>query len=176
MMFDISAFSLYDAVFIVIGGVTVLAALGVVLFRNIVYSALSLVLAFLGVASLYFQLNAGFLGVIQILVYAGAISVLIIFAVMLVMDKDARRTNLPTPRVRAWFTGGTITAMMLAAIIAAIGFTEWPQTTLMGVDKSVGMLAELMMGDYVIAFEAAAILLLVAVIGAIIIAKGVENK
>jgi len=175
-MFEFSAFSLYDAVYLAIGGVTILGALGVVLFRNIVYSALSLVLTFLGVAAIYFQLNAGFLGVIQILVYAGAISVLIIFAVMLVMDKEARRTNLPTPRVRAWFTSGTISAMMLASIIASISFTEWPKAALQGADDSLGMLAELMMGDYVIAFEAAAILLLVAVIGAIILAKGVENK
>ncbi len=175
-MFEFSAFSLYDAAFLAIGGVTILGALGVVLFRNIIYSALSLVFTMLGVAAIYFQLNAGFLGAIQILVYAGAISVLIIFAVMLLMDKDARRTNLPTPRTKAWFAGGTITMMMLASIIAAVGFTEWPKTALQGVDNSVGMLAELMLGDYVIAFEAAAILLLVAVIGAIILAKGVENR
>lgn len=176
MLFDLSAFSLYDAVFIAIGGFTLLAALGVVLFRNIVYSAFSLVLTFLGVAALYFQLEAGFLGAIQILVYAGAISVLIIFAVMLVMNKPAWKTNVPSPRTKAAFTGGTITAMLGTALIAAIGFTKWPEAALTSTNDSVGMLAELMMGDYVIAFEAAAVLLLVAVIGAIILAKGVEDK
>ncbi len=176
-MIEFSGLSLYDAVFTAAAGVTVTAALGVVLFRNIIYSALSLVLAFLGVAAIYFQLNAGFLGVIQILVYAGAISVLIIFAIMLVMNRPAGRTNLTSPRTREVFTGGTITAMMLTALIAAIGLSDWPKTVLLkGADDTVGMLAELMLGDYVVAFEAAAILLLVAVVGAIILAKGVENK
>lgn len=175
-MFEFSAFSLYDAVFIAIGGVSILGALGVVLFKNIVHSALSLVLTFLGIAAIYFQLNAGFLGVIQILVYAGAISVLIIFAVMLLMNKEVGKTNLPTPRIKAWFTGLTLTSMLLISIIAAVGFSEWPKTALQGVDNSVGLLAELMLGDYVIAFEASAILLLVAVVGAIILAKGAENK
>lgn len=175
-MFNFSAFSLYDATFIAIAGVTLLAALGVVIFNNIIYSALSLILSFLGVAAIYFQLHSGFLGVIQILVYAGAISILIIFAVMLLMDKEAWHTNPPTSRLKQLFAGGGITAMMLTAFIAAIGFTKWPAYKLQGVDNSVGLLGEAMLGDYVIAFEAAAVLLLVSVIGAILIAKGVEDK
>lgn len=175
-MFEFSAFSLYDAVFIAIGGVSILGALGVVLFKNIVHSALSLVLTFLGIAAIYFQLNAGFLGVIQILVYAGAISVLIIFAVMLLMNKEVGKTNLPTPHIKACLAGLSITGLLLISIIAAVGFSEWPKTALQGADNSVGLLAELMLGDYVIAFEASAILLLVAVVGAIILAKGAENK
>jgi NADH:ubiquinone oxidoreductase subunit 6 (subunit J) len=175
-MFDFSAFSLFDAVFLAIAGVTILAALGVVLFNNIIYSALSLVLTFLGVAAVYFQLNSAFLGVIQILVYAGAISVLIIFGIMLLMNREANKTNLPTPRIKSMFVSGTITAMMFTALIAASGFTKWPRYQLQTTDNSVDMLAALMLGDYVIAFEAAAILLLVAVIGAILIAKGVKEK
>lgn len=175
-MLNLASVTLFDAVFIVIAGITITAALGVVLFRNIIYSALSLILAFLGAAAVYFQLNAGFLGVIQILVYAGAISVLIIFAIMLVMNRAAGETNLSSPRTREVFIGGTITAMMLTALMAVIGFTSWPLTGRPGPDNSPGLLAELMLGDYVIAFEAAAILLLVAVVGAIILAKGVENK
>lgn len=175
-MFNISAFSLYDAVFLVIAGVTLLAALGVVLLPNIIYSALSLILTFLGVAALFFQLHSGFIGVIQILVYAGAISVLILFAVMLLMNIEPGRTNLPTTRLKTLFAGGGITAMFLTALIAAIGFTQWPQLKLITNDNSVEMLAEAMLGDYVIAFEAAAILLLASVIGAILIAKGVQEK
>ncbi len=175
-MFDLAAFSLYDLAFLLIAGITVTAALGVVLFKNIIYSALSLILAFLGAAAVYFQLNASFLGVIQILVYAGAISVLIIFAIMLVMDRAAGESNLRSPRTREVFTGGAITAMLFTALIAVIGFTQWPLGVRPGPDNSVGLLAELMLGDYVIAMEAAAILLLVAVVGAIILAKGVEKK
>jgi NADH:ubiquinone oxidoreductase subunit 6 (subunit J) len=56
MMFNLAAFSLYDLAFIIIAGITVTAALGVVLFKNIIYSALSLILAFLGAAAIYFQI------------------------------------------------------------------------------------------------------------------------
>ncbi|MGI6422838.1 MAG: NADH-quinone oxidoreductase subunit J [Syntrophomonadaceae bacterium] len=176
MMFNLAAFSLYDLAFIIIAGITVTAALGVVLFKNIIYSALSLILAFLGAAAIYFQLNSSFLGVIQILVYAGAISVLIIFAIMLVMNRPAGESNLSSPRTREVFTGATITAMLFTALIAVIGFTQWPIGAKPGPDNSLGLLADLLLGDYVIAFEAAAILLLVAVVGAIILAKGGENK
>lgn len=172
----LSAFSLFDAVFFIIAGVTVLAALGVVLFRNIIYSALSLILSFLGVAAIFFQLYSGFLGVIQILVYAGAIAVLIIFAIMLLMNHDAGKTNLNTPMTKQLFAAGGMTAMMLTALVAVLGFTNWPAHQLHKIDNSVAMLADAMLIDYVIAFEAAAILLLVSVIGAILITKGVEDK
>ena len=110
------------------------------------------------------------------MVYAGAISVLIIFAIMLVMNRPAGESNLSSPRTREVFTGATITAMLFTALIAVIGFTQWPIGAKPGPDNSLGLLADLLLGDYVIAFEAAAILLLVAVVGAIILAKGGENK
>lgn len=175
-MLDFSAFSLFDAAFIVIAGVTVIAALGVVIFRNIIHSAFCLILSFLGIAAIYFQLHSGFLGVVQILVYAGAVAVLIIFAIMLLMNHDADRTNQTTPNSKQLFAAGGITAMILAALTAAIGFTSWPAGQLQSIDNSLNLLAELMLTDYVIAFETAAILLLAAVIGAILIARGVDDK
>lgn len=162
--------NLSDLVFIVTALVTVTAAMGVVGFRNIVHSALSLVLSFLGVAAIYFQLEAGFLGLVQILVYAGAISVLIIFAIMLVMDQDANETNLSHVRKKYW--GGLIALLVTLGLGAAISSSTWPEALGSMPEDSVGALAELLMGDYVVAFEVAAILLLVAVVGAIILAKG----
>ncbi|MFA7078870.1 MAG: NADH-quinone oxidoreductase subunit J, partial [Syntrophomonas sp.] len=64
--------TLNDVVFVGVSGLTILAALGVVLSRNIIHSALALILTFLGVAVTFFQLGAGFIGLVQILVYAGA--------------------------------------------------------------------------------------------------------
>ncbi|MBC7075311.1 MAG: NADH-quinone oxidoreductase subunit J [Syntrophomonadaceae bacterium] len=168
---------LQDAVFVMIAIVTTGAALGVVFLRNIVHNALCLVLTFLGVAAVYFQLNAGFIGLVQILVYAGAISVLIIFAIMLVMDKEINQTNLPIPSLGRRIAGVYITALLVITLVLAIYFTAWPLATGAGAPfDAVGMLAELMLGDYVIAFEAAAVLLLVAVVGAVILAKGVEKQ
>lgn len=167
---------LQDIVFVMIAIATVGAALGVVFLRNIVHNALCLVLTFLGVAAVYFQLDAGFIGLIQILVYAGAISVLIIFAIMLVMDKEVKQTSLPIPSLGRRMVGIYITVLLVATLGLVIYFTTWPLASGAGVPlDAVGMLAELMLGDYVIAFEAAAILLLVAVVGAVILAKGVEE-
>ncbi|MGS0764539.1 NADH-quinone oxidoreductase subunit J family protein [Syntrophomonas curvata] len=165
--------NLADLVFIVTALITVTAAAGVVGFKNIVHSALSLVLSFLGVAAIYFQLEAGFLGLVQILVYAGAISVLIIFAIMLVMDKDADETNLSHAKKKYW--GGLIALLVTLGLGAAIGSSTWPESLGSLPEDGVGALARLLLGDYAIAFEVAAILLLVAVVGAIILAKGADE-
>jgi len=165
--------SIADAVFLITAFITIFAALGVVTFPNIIHSALSLVLTFLGVAALYFQLNAGFLGLVQIMVYAGAISVLVIFAVMLVMESDIDKTNLFNNK--NLIAGLLITVLTTGTIGLSIVGSHW-RVVYDNAEESVGRLAELLMGDYVIGFEIAAILLLVAVVGAIILAKGADSK
>jgi len=169
--------NLNDAVFILLAVITVGAALGVVISKNIVHSALLLVLTFLGVAGLYFQMNAGFIGLVQILIYGGAISVLIIFAIMLVMDVEVEKTNLPNPSTPRRLAGLYVSILLTAVLGGAIWFTRWPlaQAGAKGLDE-MALLADLMLGKYVVAFEVAAILLLVAVVGAIILAKGADEK
>lgn len=168
--------NLNDGVFILIAGVIVLAALGVVTSKNIVHSALLLVLTFLGVAALYFQMNAGFIGLVQILIYAGAISILIVFAIMLVMDVEVGKTNLPSPSLARRLMGVYVTLLLITALGASIWFTSWQISPEPAARDEIGLLAGLMLGDYVVAFEVAAILLLVAVVGSIFLAKGVEEK
>jgi NADH:ubiquinone oxidoreductase subunit 6 (subunit J) len=168
--------TLRDVAFVLIALFTICAALGVVIFKNIVHSALFLVLTFLGVAGIYFHLSAGFVGVVQILVYAGAISVLIIFAIMLVMDKDVEKTNLPNPRLGSRLLGGYIILLMTLSLAGAVWFTRFPVSSQLVPRDEVGLLASLMLGRYVVPFEVAAVLLLVAVVGAIILAKGAEDK
>jgi len=171
------SFTINNLAFLLTAGLTVGAALGVVFSRNIVHSALFLILAFLGVAGIFMELGAGFLGLVQILVYAGAISVLIIFAIMLVMNVEAGQTNLSNSS-RGIHLGGALAALLLTISLgAAIWRSELsaflgPQP----VNDTVGALAELMLGRYVVAFEVAAILLLLAVVGAIILARGVEEE
>ncbi|MEA1961997.1 MAG: NADH-quinone oxidoreductase subunit J [Bacillota bacterium] len=172
----VTGLTLSDVVFIVIAGITVLSALGVVLARNIVHSAVFLVITFLGVAAVYFQLNAGFLGLVQIMVYAGAISVLMIFAIMLVMDVEPQETNLFNKSVPTILTGGYVGVLFFAGMTGAIAFTKWPVSSVKAGDAGADLLAGLMLGKYVVPFEVAAILLLVAVVGAIILARGVEDK
>lgn len=165
--------SIADLVFIAIAAVTIYASLGVVTSKNIFHSALFLIISFLGVAAIYFQLNAAFLGLVQIMVYAGAISVLIIFAIMLVMTPDISTSN---PSDKKGTAIGIIIAGLFTSLVAAsVISSKWNLVNNV-IENPVEMIAELLMGDFVIAFEVAAILLLVAAIGAIIIAKGADDK
>ncbi len=169
--------TLNDLVFAGISGITILSALVVVMSRNIVHSALALILAFLGVAATFFQLGAGFLGLVQILVYAGAISVLIIFAIMLVMNVDASKSNPAQPSLATRLLGALVAILLAAGTGAAIWVSQLlPGAGSLPVEDAVGAIAELLLGNYVIAFEAAAVLLLLAAVGAIILAKGVGEK
>ncbi len=165
--------SLNLIVFLIIAAITVAAAIGVVACKNIIHSALALILTFLGVAALYFQLDAGFIGLVQILVYAGAVSVLFVFAVMLVMDREVEETNLANPGTR--LIGAAIALLFTAGLGWAVWTTAWPQLPGQLPGDGVRNLAGLLLGDYAVAFEIAAILLLVAVVGAIILAKGAEE-
>ncbi len=166
-----------DLFFLIITTFTIASALVVVLSRNIIHSALALILTFLGVAMTFFGLGAGFLGLVQILVYAGAVSVLIIFAIMLVMKPDPNSTNLPTPSRDTHFTGGLLAWLVVMGLGVAIGLSRWPSLpdAPKGYD-AVADLATLLLGNYVVAFEAAAVLLLLAVVGAIILARGAEKS
>ncbi len=168
---------LYALVFTALAAVIILGAVGVVLLPNIIHNAYCLILTFLGVAGLYLQTGAGFVGIVQIFVYAGAISVLVIFAVMLVMDREPKRTSpfIPKGKRNWWAAYGVI--LFVAAMFLTITKTVWPQFGSGLAEKTeVTQIADLFLGEYVIAFEAAAILLLVAVIGAIILAKGVKDE
>ena len=165
-----------DVVFAFISGLSIFSALGVVFSRNMVHSALFLVLTFLGVAGIFFELGAGFLGLVQILVYAGAISVLVIFTIMLVMSVEVGKTNLPNSSMSTHLWGVYFAVLLTLALGASIWYSELPQVRGLAVSDAVGSLAGLMLGNYVVAFEVAAILLLLAVVGAIILARGVEEE
>lgn len=165
-----------DLAFFFLAAITLLAALGVVISRNIVHSALFLVLTFIGVAGLFFDLDAGFLALVQILVYAGAISVLIIFAIMLVMKGDANTTNPFNPSLGTHLWGVYLAGLLTVGLAASIWFSRLPLAKSPVTGDSVGLLAELMLGKYVVAFEVAAVLLLLAVVGAIILARGAEEQ
>lgn len=164
-----------SAVFYLIAGIVLLSALGVVMSKNMVHSAVFLVLSFLGVAACFFELQAGFLGMIQILVYGGAVSVLIIFAIMLVMNEKADTTN---PMIDSRISQ-VISLGLGLAICAVLAYSVKSSTLVPSqappLADPIEALARLMLGDYVIAFELAAVLLLVAVTGAIILAKGEEE-
>ncbi len=144
--------------------------------RNTVHSVLFLVMDFLCIAALYVVLHAEFLAVIQVLVYAGGIVVLYLFVVMLVNLKRPPEAH-QDPRRRSKL-GLLMAGVLLAQLVAIVGYSQtWPGparaaaapvATLGGNVQQVGWL---LYTDYLIPFEVASMLLLVAMIGAILLAR-----
>lgn len=159
-------------VFWIIAGITVLAALAVVNLTNLIHSALWLVVVFIGVAATYLILEAEFLAAVQVIVYAGAIAILIVFGVMLTRKGDIRESNLFN---NYRIGGGIISLGLMLTIISALLKTQWTIDKVTAPVNDVGHLAHSLLGQYVVPFEIAAILLLVALVGAIIIAKEVRE-
>lgn len=160
-------------VFYILAAVIVISALLVVTLRNIVHSALYMILTFIGVAGIYIMLDADFLASVQILVYAGAIAVFIVFGIMLTQRGNMKQTNLFSKQAGM---AGIVSLAMLALIVFITNKTDWAPAASGTVDNTVATIADKMMSTYAIPFEIAAILLTVAMLGAIIIAKGVNKS
>ena len=171
--------------FLIVMFVTLASGFVVVTSRNLFHAALAMMLSFLGVAGFYVLLNAGFLAAAQLLVYIGAISILVIFAIM--MTRRLMQTT-ESPFNSQWIWG-VFGALALFVILAIVISNVWdPSNYLDGttnyrlvsapqpVDQSVidGMVVEMGRGfvsQYVIPFEVASVLLLAALVGSIVIAR-----
>ena len=167
-------------VFIVISTLTLLTAWIVVTNRNLFHAALALMGSFLGVAGLYVLLDAGFLAAAQLLVYIGAISILVIFAIM--MTRRLMQTT-ETPFNSQWVLGG-VTSLVLFGILLFVLLQLWPlqpgaepsgaapdvpASVLQASVTQLGV-ALVSVNQYVLPFELASVLLLAALIGAIVVA------
>jgi NADH-quinone oxidoreductase subunit J len=156
--------------FYIFAAVAVLAALSVVLQRTSVYSALSLIVVLCSLAVVYLLLGAEFLAVVQVIVYAGAIMVLFVLVIMLL---NARRES-PTARSAMARRFGV---PLLAAFMAEILFAFWGRFAgavapgAPAFDGSPRAVGELLFRNYVLPFEVTSILILVAVLGAVVLAK-----
>jgi NAD(P)H-quinone oxidoreductase subunit 6 len=146
-------------------------ALGVVLLSNIVHSAFLLAGVFLSISGLYILLNADFVAAAQILIYVGAVNVLILFAIMLV-NKQENFYELPN----RWLRQGA-TAIVCIGLFALLGtmvlVTPWSlnSTASGGVANTIITIGEHFFSDYLLPFELASVLLLMAMVGAIILAR-----
>lgn len=158
-----------SAVFWVLSLLIIGTALGVVMSKNLVHSALLLTACFIGVGMLYITLEADFLGAVEFMTYSGGVAVLIVMGVMLT-HKGERIPSNP-------FNGRELLAAALAVIFAAVmglvlTFVQLPPDAGFASADTVGDLAEMMLNTYILPFEIAAVLLLAALLGAIILAKG----
>lgn len=156
-----------------LAAVILLFAIMMVSSKNLVHSALFMIVTFLGVAGIYVMLHADFLAVVQIMVYIGAISILLVFGVMLTRRDDINQSNLSNNNRLSGF----IVSMLLFIVITRfVNMTPWSTVeNTAPAQSTVGPIADLLLGPNVLPFEAAALLLLVAMVGAIILGKGVED-
>ena len=159
-------------IFIIVAAVTLVAGISVVTSRNLIHSALWLILTLFGIAIFYVLLDAGFFAVIQVIVYIGAIAILFIFAAMLtrrVMQDTGPQTN------RNWWLGGLIALLLFAGIVLILinwqGFaSSLPE--LVNPSERINQLGLALVSpdQYVLPFELASILLVAGMIGAIFVA------
>ena len=155
--------------FLALSAVIVLGALGVVLLSNIVYSAFLLGGVFLAVAGLCLLLDASFVAAAQVLVYVGAVNVLILFAIMLVNKKEDL-APIPGLSIRRLLSGGVCLGLfaLLTRVVVATPWAKGPVP--IGEDATV-RIGEHLFTDYLLPFELASVLLLMAMIGAIVLAR-----
>ena len=159
--------------FIILVFVTVPAACMVVLARDIVHAALFLALAFFGVAGLYLLLDAPFIAAVQVLIYIGAIIVLVLFALMLT---GQRRMRVPRRAGAVALPAGTLAVVLFLLVAFAIHDVRWPVQAARPPAYTVAPLAEGLLSVYLLPFEVASVLLLVALVGAILLAKEEQSR
>ena len=185
-----------DIVFWILSLMAIVGSLGVVLVSNLFRAALLLIVVFVAVAGMFILLSAEFLAVVQILIYVGAIAILIIFAVML--TRDVQRGNLPN---RMHIPAAVFAALLFTALVAVAVETKWDflpaehqarvelvQVSAVTIitdevlnDEGLSLqeqeeiqesgLADLLISDYVLPFEAVSVLLLAALIGALVLVR-----
>ncbi len=146
------------------------AALGVVLLNNVVYSAFLLGGTFISVAGLYLLLNADFVATAQVLIYVGAVNVLILFAIMLV---NKREDFLPLPNSWVRKAATSVVCVGLFALLSAMVMsTPWAISTVPAVgDGAIVTIGKHFFTDFLLPFELASVLLLIALVGAVILAR-----
>jgi NADH-quinone oxidoreductase subunit J len=155
-------------IFYLLATLLVITSLMVVFLRNVVHCAMALVAALLLIAVLFVTLQAPMVGILQVMVYAGAIMVLFLFVIMFLNPAALEQQR------GLWWGFGTILGLMLAGVLVPLVATNDLPTDPMAATELFGspeILAKSLFNDYVLPFEIASVLLLVAIIGAVVLAK-----
>lgn len=163
----ISSLHAAQVIFYLLGGLALTGGMGVVFSRDIVHAALFLVMTLLMTAGVFVVISAEFLGLVQILLYGGAVTILLIFALMLTR---AREINLPLNGSQ--WPVGLIAGIGVGAVLVIVARqTVWPGNQdvvhFIGVDR----IGQALFNDYALPFEIASLVLIVALVGAIVIAR-----
>ncbi len=162
-----------EVIFYILAIVSIISAIGVVSVPNVVHAGLFLILSLLGVAGFYILLSNEFLALVQILIYAGTISILLLLALMLTRGREQ---NLPSVGAGAQWPLALIGAVVLIAVLlTAILDVQWPRddgfVTLIDINTLGGALFR----DWLLPFELVSVVLTVALIGAVVISHRDEE-
>lgn len=174
---------IYDILFWVLSAMAVSCALGVILSRNPVNSVLFLILTFFAISGHYILMNAQFLAIVNIIVYAGAIMVLFLFVIMLMnLNADVEPQKGQLVQLAGVISGGVLFLVVLAAIKTAQPLVIPKKNSGPGIDPALAdmglikNLGKVLFTKYVLPFEISSVLFLSAMIGAIVIGKKEETK
>ncbi len=138
----------------------------IIIVRNLLHAILFLILSFVGVAGVYITLSADFVAVAQVLIYAGAISVLMIFAVMLtpLSSRDNAENLLQVPAL-------LLSGLVVAGLAFVVIETDWREAARGPFDTTAAAIGEALLSPFVLPFEIASVLLVAAMIGAIVLVR-----
>jgi NADH:ubiquinone oxidoreductase subunit 6 (subunit J) len=160
--------------FAIIATLTIAAAVAAMGLRNLVHCALALVVTFLGLAAAYLQLNAQFVGFAQILVYVGAVAILIVFAILLTRSSETSQQSIVSA---GWVSGIGVTVAVLGVLVWAINHSAIMEPGIPPpAEITVKQIGDALMTKYVLPLEVIGLLLTAALIGAVIIAMKDEQK
>lgn len=156
-------------IFWLLSALLILSAFGVIIARNPIYSALFLVANLLLVGVMYALLNAHFLAAVQVIVYAGAIVVLLLFVLMLLNTQIEGKKPLPRGRM---FLGAILAGAFCSVLLPAIylAFSDFP-VAVDPVDGTVAAIGKVLYTKYLVPFEAASLLITAGIVGAVMLAR-----
>jgi len=163
-----------NVVFAIIAAVTIAAAVAAMSLRNLVHCALALAVAFAGIAVAYLQLGAQFVGFTQLLVYVGAVAILVVFAILLTRGSEPPQQSVLSS---GWIYGIVVTVIVLGVLVLAIAKSSIIQGAAPAQPEvSVRQIGDALMNKFVLPMEVVGLLLTAALIGAVIIAMKEEGK
>jgi NADH-quinone oxidoreductase subunit J len=157
-----------DVAFGLVAAVMAVAAVAVVTVRNVVHAALSLVVVLAGVAAQYIILQAEFVGLVQVLIYIGAVIILFLFGIML--TRAPMRRSFDLDNNQRW-PAVAVSALILVVLVSLLGDAFGGEEIDLAAPTATGALADSIFRTYVVAFEVVSMLLLAALVGAIVLAR-----
>lgn len=157
-------------VFYILSAITLATAFLTILSKNPIHSAIYLVLCFFSIAGHYLMFNAQFLAIVHIIVYSGAIMILMLFTIMLMnLNKEDEQNKPLLTRIAAAISFCLVAFVLLATFIKAQTTHEYQTAT--ADFQSIKVLGQVLLNEYMIPFEFASVLLLVSMIGAVLLSK-----